>query len=160
MSTVARTSDGGPPVPGGLPDDPVHAVANRLHSLAIHVLRAARVDDPELGVTPERLSVLSVLVYGGPMTLGGLAHAEQVTPPAITRHVTALERDGLVTREPVPGDRRASRVRATARGRRLVERGRRNRVRRVGALLSQLDGPDLAAVDRATTAVLRMLPSR
>ena len=159
MSTVARTGDGAPPLPGGLPVDPVHTAANRLHSLAIHVLRAARVDDPELGVTPERLSVLSVLVYGGPTTLGGLAQAEQVTPPAITRHVTALERDGLVTREPVPGDRRASCVRATARGRRLVERGRRNRIRRVAELLEQLNDRDRAAVDRATTAVLSALQS-
>ena len=160
MSTVRRTTDGALPLPAGMAADDVHDLANRLHTVAIHVLRTARVDDPLLGITPERLSVLSVLVYGGPTTLGGLAQVEQVTPPAITRHVAALERDGLVTREPVPGDRRASRVRATARGRRLVERGRRNRIRRVAGLLERLDGPDRAALDRATRAVLSALQSR
>ena len=160
MSTVEREPDGSLPLPGRVAPDTAHHVANRLHTVAIHVLRTARVDDGKLGVTPERLSVLSVLVYGGPSTLSALARAEQVTPPAITRHVAALERDGLVTRESVPGDRRAARVRATPRGRRLVERGRRSRIRRVAAVLEGLDDADLAAVDQATTAVLDALQSR
>lgn len=157
MSTIARGEDGAPPLPRGVPADDVHLVANRLHSLAIHVLRAARLNDDALGVTPERLSVLSVLVYGGPMTLGRLARTEQVSPPAITRHVAALEREGLVTRAVVPGDRRSALVRATPAGRRLVERGRRDRVRTVASLIAGLEADDLVALDRAATAVLAAL---
>lgn len=157
MSMVARAVDGAPPLPHGVPADQLHAVANRSHSMAIHLLRAARTDDISLGVTPERLSVLSVLVYGGPTTPGRLARIEQVSPAAITRHVSGLERDGLVTRAAVPGDRRASQVRASPSGRRLVERSRRNRLRRVAELLEALGPRDLAALDRAAQAVLAAL---
>ena len=46
-------------------------IADRLHSLAIHVLRRVAVADERSGVTAPRLSVLSVLVLGGgPRTLG------------------------------------------------------------------------------------------
>lgn len=157
MSTVSRTAAGAPPLPQRVPEDQLHIVANRTHSMAIGVLRAARADDTGLGITPERLSVLSVLVYGGPTTLGRLARTEQVSPAAITRHVNALEREGLVTRTAVPGDRRAWQVHATVSGRRLVERGRRYRILRIAELLAGLGTRDLTALDRATTAVLAEL---
>lgn len=114
-------------------------------------------EDAALGITPERLSVLSVLVYGGPTLLGRLAAIEQVTPPAITRHVDVLERDGLAWREAVAGDRRAIRVRATPAGRRLVERGRRSRIRAVAAVLAEFDERSLAEVDRVSSRLLARL---
>lgn len=160
MAEVQRQVDGVLPLPSRVPEDPRHLAANRLHSMAIHLLRTARAGDAELGITPERLSVLSVLVYGGPTLLGRLAAIERVTPPAITRHVDALERDGLARREPVDGDRRAIRVRATASGRRLVERGRRSRIRAVAGLLEELDDDTVAEVDRLSARLLTRLTSR
>lgn len=115
--------------------------------------------DAALGITPERLSVLSVLVYGGPTVLGKLAAIEQVTPPAITRHVDSLVRDGLATREAVPGDRRITRVRATAAGRRLVERARRRRIRAVAGLLAEFDDDTIADIDRLSAQLLARLTS-
>ena len=63
-----------------------------LHSAAIHLLRRVRKQDAATGEGPARLSALSVLVFGGPMTLGQLAAAEQVKPPTMSRIVTGLER--------------------------------------------------------------------
>ena len=40
-----------------------------------------------------------MIVFGGPLTLGELAAAEQVKPPTMTRLVSALEDAGLVRRE-------------------------------------------------------------
>ncbi len=157
MAQVQRQVDGVLPLPSRVPEDQLHLAANRLHSMSIHLLRTARVGDAALGITPERLSVLSVLVYGGPALLGRLATIEQVTPPAITRHVDALERDGLARREAVAGDRRAVRVRATTAGRRLVERGRRSRIRAVAALLADLDDGTVAEVDRVSSQLLARL---
>ncbi|MGH9778857.1 MAG: MarR family winged helix-turn-helix transcriptional regulator, partial [Candidatus Acidiferrales bacterium] len=54
------------------------AVADRLHSAAIHLLRRLRKRDLETGVGPAQLSALSVVVFAGPRTLGELARAEQV----------------------------------------------------------------------------------
>src|SRR5437868_11146979 len=90
------------------------AVADRLHSAAIHLLRRLRAADAASGLTASRLSALSVVVFGGPQTITALAAAEQVRLPTMTRLVQGLERDGLVTRAPDPRDRRRVVVRATA----------------------------------------------
>ncbi len=73
-------------------------VADRLHSAAIHLLRQVRKQDVATREAPARLSALSVLVFGGPVTLGQLAAAEQVKPPTMTRIVTGLERSRLAER--------------------------------------------------------------
>src|SRR3954466_1640614 len=85
-------------------------IADRLHSAAIHLLRRLRREDDASGLPAPQLSALSVIVFGGPVTLGGLAQAEQVRPPTITKVVTALEDAGLVEREVDPDDRRVVRV--------------------------------------------------
>src|SRR5947207_5638448 len=80
--------------------------ADKLHSAAIHLLRRLRVRDRESGVGPAQLSALSVLVFGGPRSLGELADAEQVRPPTMSRIVSGLERAGLVKREATEDGRR------------------------------------------------------
>jgi DNA-binding MarR family transcriptional regulator len=144
-----------PPLPAGVPRNSRHRVANALNSTAIHVLRAARTADSATGLTAERLSLLSVLVFGGPATMSALARAEQVSRPAITRTVGALELAGLVRREEVAEDRRQSRVTATAAGRRLMEAGRRARIERLAGVLEDVPADDLAELDRALAVVRR-----
>lgn len=124
------------------PRDPVEVLADRLHSVAIHLLRRLRREDARTGLTAPRLSALSVLVFGGPRTLGELAAAEQVRPPTMTRLVTALERDGLVVKEGVAGDRRQVRIRATAAGRAMLARGRERRVVALASVIRTLPDED------------------
>src|SRR3954467_9330491 len=88
----------------------VEELADGLHSTAIHLLRRVRKQDTKTGEGPARLSALSVLVFGGPMTLGQLAEAEQVRPPTMTRIVTGLERSGLATRVTEASDARKVRI--------------------------------------------------
>ena len=45
-------------------------VADQLHSAAIHLLRKLRREDAASGLNAPRLSALSVVVFGGPLTLG------------------------------------------------------------------------------------------
>src|SRR5215472_16823368 len=89
--------------------------ADQLHSTAIHLLRRLRVRDRESGIGPAQLSALSVLVFGGPRSLGELADAEQVRPPTMSRIVSGLEKAGLVKREETEDGRRVRLV-ATAKG--------------------------------------------
>src|SRR3954449_6724134 len=103
-------------------------VADRLNSAAIHVLRSVRAQDAQAEVGPAALSALSVLVFGGPRTVGELARAEQVRSPTMSGVLKGLEAEALVRRERVAHDARRSVVHATARGRRLMERARRARV--------------------------------
>src|SRR6266480_4802924 len=100
---------------------PVRAIADRLHSAAIHLLRRLRVEDKALGLSGPRASALSVIVFRGPITMSALAEAEQVRRPTITRLVDGLERRGLVRRVNDPADGRVQLVAATAAGERLLQ---------------------------------------
>src|SRR5713226_6074594 len=109
--------------------------ADRLHSAAIHLLRRLRVRDRESGVGPAQLSALSVLVFGGPRSLGEPADAEQVRPPTMSRIVAGLERAGLVRRRATEDGRRV-RLEASARGTKILQEGRKRRVESLAKALA------------------------
>ena len=132
------------------------AVADRLHSAAIHLLRRVRKEDERTGVTPARLSALSVLVFGGPRRLTDLAQAEQVKPPTMTRIVAGLEAEGLVRRRIVSGDARAVSLEATRRGVRVMQEGRRRRVEHLAAALKELPRDDLRLLADAAAVMERL----
>jgi len=146
-----------PALPRGLPDDSRHRTANALHSAALRLLRLVRTVDPEINLDGPRASALSVAVFAGPVPIGRLAHMEQVTAPAITKTVTALERDGLVERVRIDGDRRVVMVRATPAGRALLERGRAARVRLVADLMSDLGDRDRQTLASAAAIIASLL---
>jgi DNA-binding MarR family transcriptional regulator len=104
-----------------------------------------------------RASLLSVVVFAGPQPITRLATIEQVSPPAITKLVAALEADGLVARERSPTDRRVVLVTPTPAGKRLLERGRAARVRAVADLLAGASARDLATLRRAAQLIAGML---
>lgn len=132
------------------------AVADALHSAAIHLLRGVRKEDEHTGVGPARLSALSVLVFAGPMRLTELARIEQVKPPTMTKIVAGLEAAGLVRRRVDADDARAVRLAATARGTRLLQEGRRRRVERLASALQALAFDDLEVLARAAALVERV----
>jgi DNA-binding MarR family transcriptional regulator len=111
--------------------------ADRLHSAAIHLLRRLRVRDRESGVGPAQLSALSVLVFGGPRSMGELADAEQVRPPTMSRIVAGLERGGLVRRHATEDGRRV-RLEASAKGTKILQEGRQRRVESLAKAVSSL----------------------
>jgi len=111
-------------------------VADQLHAAAIRLLRYVRKEDVASGVTGAQLSVLSVLAFGGPQTLGALATAEQVKPPTMSQLVSELERLELVARKPI--DRRSSEISLTRKGRALMEAGRRRRLARLTKAIAGL----------------------
>jgi DNA-binding MarR family transcriptional regulator len=137
-------------------EERLRALARELNSVAIHLTRRLRRSDEALGVSSPRLSALSVLVFGGPCTLGELAAAERVTAPTMSRTVAALEAERLVARQPDPNDGRAVRLEATRRGRRLMLRGRAMREQRLVRELADRGERDLRALERAA-AILREL---
>lgn len=138
--------------------EPLEHLAQELNSVAIHLLRRVRRADDALGITPARLSALSVLVFGGPRTLTELAAAEQVTGPTMSRIVAALEAAGFVRRRDVPGDKRASSLEATAEGKRVMQKGRRQRVALLVDELSRLSAGERNVLTEAAR-ILRSLES-
>jgi len=135
-------------------------LAARFHSAVLHLLRRLAQEDRASGVTPARLSALSVLVFGGERTIGALASAEGVTPPTMTRLVAALVADGLVERTGHPTDRRAVHVRATEAGRARLLAGRDRRVAALRDLIEPLSPKERRRLDQAAAVVEQILATR
>jgi DNA-binding MarR family transcriptional regulator len=131
--------------------------ADRLHSAAIHLLRRARRQDVATGEGPARLSALSVLVFAGPKTLGELAAAEQVKPPTMSRVVAGLKRSRLVEITRDPHDARRMRIRATAKGTRLLQQGRQRRIEYLAAHLDSLTRSELDKLGAAAGILEKLL---
>jgi len=124
------------------------ALADQLHSAAIHLLRQLRKEDDPSGMSAPRLSALSVVVFGGPLTLGELARAEQVKPPTMTRIVTGLEKEGLVKRKGDPRDRRLTQIEATPKGQKVLAAGRARRVKKLASAVRRMEKKELAELRR------------
>jgi DNA-binding MarR family transcriptional regulator len=132
-------------------------LADQLHSAAIHLLRQLRKEDEASGLSAPRLSALSVVVFGGPVTLGQLARAEQVRPPTMTKIVTGLENDGLVERKADSSDGRLTRIVATPKGQRILVEGRARRVKSLTRAVEQLNEAELARLDRGIQVFRKLI---
>lgn len=132
------------------------ATASELNSAAIHLLRALRATDRAAGLTPARLSALSVLVFGGPSPLGRLARTEDVAGPTMTRIVDGLCDLGLAERRPHPDGGRLVLVAATAEGERVMRAAQQARIDTIVAALRALPAADRAAIAAASPALLRL----
>jgi DNA-binding MarR family transcriptional regulator len=131
-------------------------VAEAIHAAAIRLLRTVRRVDAESGVSAPRLSALSVLVFGGAMSLKDLAAAEQVRAPTMSRLVAELEAAGLVRKRADADDRRGVRIEATAAGRKVMEEGRARRLAALTAAVSALPAGDRATLARAAAVLQQM----
>src|SRR6185369_1947347 len=131
-------------------------VADRLHSAAIHLLRRLRVRDRESGIGPSQLSALSVLVFGGPRSLGELADAEQVRPPTMSRIVVGLEEAGLIRRQSTE-DKRRVRLETTAKGTKILQEGRMRRVDSLARALRSLEPTELQQLDEAVKLIQNLI---
>src|SRR5919197_3745274 len=131
-------------------------VADRLHSAAIHLLRRVRRSDPLTGVSAAQLSALSVLM-GGPRTLGEMAAAEQVRPPTMSTLVAEMERLRLVRRSSDPADARIVRLEMTAKGRRVLAKGREMRIADIERRVRRLRPEQVASVREAVSIIESML---
>lgn len=132
-------------------------LADQIHSAAIHLLRRLRKEDDASGISAPRLSALSVVVFGGPVTLGQLARAEQVRPPTMTRIVTGLENDGLVTRVGDELDGRLTKIEATAKGQRVLLAGRARRVNLFAKAVERLSTRELAELAQGVQLLRKLL---
>ena len=132
-------------------------LADRLHSIAIHLLRTARQSDPQAGIAPAQLSALSVLVFKGALTLGELAEIEQVSPPSMSRTVDELERHELVRRARDKRDRRVVYAVATREGKRLLDQARERRLRLIARKLDSLNCEDRETLTQACIVLAPMV---
>jgi len=140
--------------------------AAALNSGAIHLLRSLAAIDKLAGLTPARLSALSVLVFAGPRSLGALAATERVAGPTMTRIVDGLAGSGLAERRPDPADGRAVLIAATAAGEALMRAAAARRISAISAAIQRLPPADqrrivaaAALLDQVATSVRAAEPS-
>ena len=121
----------------------------------LRLLKATRAIEGELrermrrewGTTLPRFDVLSALHRAeGGLTMGALSGTLRVSNGNVTGIVDRLAEDGLVRREAVAGDRRASRVRLTAEGRAAFEAMARLHEAWVDELLSPIGREGLEVI--------------
>jgi DNA-binding MarR family transcriptional regulator len=105
------------------------------------------------GLTPTRISVLLSVVRNGPVRLSALAAAESLNPTMLSRVISDLVDAGLLARTSDDGDRRAAWVDATAAGRTLAERMRRERTDALNEALEGLSPTDRRLIEQALPAL-------
>lgn len=135
-------------------------LANRLHSAAIHLLRAVSRVDAESGLSPARLSALSVIVVRGPLTMTELAGLERVSPATITSTVTGLEASGFVTRARTGSDARQVTVSVTPSGRALLHAARLRRLAVLEGYVETMTPAERAATTGLVAAIERITDTR
>lgn len=117
-----------------------------------------RQHDEEDGITPARLSLLSVLVFSGPTTVKDLAAAEGISSPSATSLINALEAAGLARRARSAGDKRTVEVSVTGAGRSMFRRARARRLAVLTSLLEEASSADAELLARAADILLALRP--
>jgi DNA-binding MarR family transcriptional regulator len=115
-----------------------------------------RETDKQSGLTPARLSALSVLVFGGPTPLGRLARIEGVTSPTMTRIVDGLETLGLARRGEHPDSSRIVLVTATPDGRALMDSAAERRFDTIVRALARLSAAEQESVRAAAPLIEKL----
>jgi DNA-binding MarR family transcriptional regulator len=134
----------------------VMAVADRLRPTVLQLARELR-REKIAGVSPHQVGLLVSIKYAPGVTVGGLAAEERVSTAAMSKRVSRLERDGLVTRTQSKTDRRQVGLTLTEEGQRALRRVRSRRTAWLASRLDTLSPDELAAVGAAVDALSHLL---
>lgn len=134
----------------------VMAVADRLRPTLLQLARELR-REKIAGVSPQQVGLLVAIKYAPGVTVGELATDERVSTAAMSKRVSRLERDGLVTRTQSEADRRCVGLTLTDEGQRTLRRVRSRRTAWLASRLDTLSPAELAAVGAAVDALGHLL---
>jgi len=135
-------------------------VADGLRPVLLRVGRELRREARAVGVSPEQVALLVTIKYSPGIGIRELAARERVSPPAMTKHVDRLERDGLVDRTPSDDDRRRVGLTLTPEGHRVLRRVRSRRTAWLASRLRDLDDRELAAIEAAVEPLGKLVGDR
>jgi DNA-binding MarR family transcriptional regulator len=131
-------------------------IAALLHEQFARLTRQLRTLELPQGMTPERLSALSVIDKKGPISVTALADREMVRPATMSRMVTALVEEGLVKRSDDKTDGRGVLVSVTSKGRRAFQRAQEQRLQHFAEVLESLNDEQLASMRSLASALERL----
>ncbi len=127
--------------------------------LRLAITRMARRLRQEAGTDlgPSQMAALATIDRHGPLAPSELADRERIKRPTATRILAALADAGQVERIRDPADGRSAIVSATPAGRALLKRLRQRKTAYLATRLRELPAEDLAALERATEVIERLL---
>jgi DNA-binding MarR family transcriptional regulator len=143
-------------MPTAVAADPV-AVANRLRPVLFKLNRALRRELHSLGVTGGQVSLLVQISKQRGIGIRELATREGMSAPGMSKYVARLERDALVERGAVGGDRRRIGLSLTEAGERVLRSVRSRRTAWLAARLRELEPAEIDAIDAAIEPLTRLL---
>jgi DNA-binding MarR family transcriptional regulator len=132
------------------------AVADSLRPTLLRLARELR-REKIAGVSPHQVGLLVAIKYAPGVTVGELATGERVSTAAMSKRVSRLERDGLVTRTKNEADRRRVGLTLTEDGQRTLRRVRSRRTAWLASRLSSLTPAELDAVGAAAEPLAQLL---
>jgi len=132
-------------------------ISEPLHRSAIHLLRQLSAVDKQSGLSSARLSALSVIAFAGPLSLGELAGAEQVSAPTMTKLVQALVDSKLISVTPSKKDSRQKIIRATNKGTNLMLKARDARLTLLDNKLKTLNQIQLSELAKSVKYIETIL---
>ena len=130
-------------------------VAEGIEALVMWVRRQAPSQ-----VSTSTVTTLDTLLTHGPLRISDLAGREAISQPGMTTLVNRLERSGYAERVPDPSDGRATLVRITDGGRRVLADRHADRTRALLDELARLDGAQRAALTAALPAVEALITGK
>jgi DNA-binding MarR family transcriptional regulator len=125
--------------------------SDTLENLLVSSNRLVRIAAQSTGSrTPSAVwRTLGILETDGPMRIGELAAASRVTQPGMTRVLTTMVEEELVSRIADVEDSRAWLIRITPKGRTSLEAWRREIADALGPWFADLDEGEWAILERA-----------
>jgi DNA-binding MarR family transcriptional regulator len=133
------------------------ATADALRPTLLRLGRELRREARAEGLSPEQVAILVSIKYSPGISAGELAVGERVSPAAMSKLVSRLERDGLVERRPSEVDRRRMGLTLSTEGQRTLRRVRSRRTAWLATRLNSLDPAERAAIDAAVGPLSRLL---
>jgi DNA-binding MarR family transcriptional regulator len=113
-------------------------------------------------LTPSQFQVLRLMSFNGPHQIGEVAGFLGVSPPAATKNIDKLERLGLVARAPSTGDRRATLLTVSTKGRRLVRKYDQHKAAYLSPVLESFRPAEIERfsdlLERFSVSLLRQQP--
>jgi DNA-binding MarR family transcriptional regulator len=137
-------------------DGAIETLVEELITSTGQLVRRLRAEANPSELTLSQAAVLARLRKGGPATIADLARAEGVKPQSMGATLAALDRDGLVERQPDPTDGRQAIFHLTDLGQTTLAQARRLKRQWLSSVMAELAPAEQQALTVAARVLRRL----
>lgn len=129
-------------------------ILNSFRRIVRYLRIATRGAEKDLGLSAAQLYVLQCLGTKPGLSINGLADRTHTHQSSVSTVVARLEKQGMISRNPDPEDRRQTRLTLTQAGQAVLERAPETAQEKILRAIGALPEPDQAALARMLEQVL------